>query len=162
MSEEEPEATEPSAVPPSVAFVVSRLGFGVGRALAEGLRPLGIDPQHFGLLRALLFADGESQRAIGTSLGIPPNRMVALVDDLEARGAVKRSKHPNDRRAHALSLTPEGKKLFDRGFEVAIAIEERLCDGLSGDDKQQLLDLLGRLNPLTDGPEGVHPGLAAV
>jgi DNA-binding MarR family transcriptional regulator len=144
-----------------VAFTVSRLGFTVSQAFAHGLQPLGIEPQHFGLLRILLFAEGESQRAIGSSLGIPPNRMVALVDDLEARGAVKRTKHPTDRRAHALSLTPKGRKLFESAFEVSMSVEGRLCENLSGDDREQLLDLLGRLNPLTEVPEGVHPGLTA-
>ncbi len=149
-------STEP---PPSVAFVVSRLGFSVSQALAEGLKPLGIDPQHFGLLRALLFTEGQSQRAIGVSLGIPPNRMVALVDDLEGRGAVKRVKHPSDRRAYALTLTPKGKKLFENGLEVAISVEGRLCKTLSDADKKQLLKLLGQLNSLTNAPGGVHPGL---
>ena len=80
--------------PPSVAFVVSRLGFSVSQALADGLKPLGIDPQHFGLLRALLFSEGQSQRAIGAVLSIPPNRMVALVDDLEERGRSRGSSTP--------------------------------------------------------------------
>jgi DNA-binding MarR family transcriptional regulator len=84
---------------------------------------------------------------------------VALVDDLEARGAVKRDKHPSDRRAYALSLTPKGKKLFENGLEVAISVEGRLCRNLSGADKTQLLALLGQLNSLTDAPAGVHPGL---
>jgi DNA-binding MarR family transcriptional regulator len=159
--DEVPRPTEPSVPPPSVAFTLSRLGFAVSQAFAHGLQPLGIDPQHFGLLRILLFAEGESQRAIGTSLGIPPNRMVALVDDLEARGAVKRDRHPTDRRAYALSLTPEGRTLFDQAFEVARSVEGRLCADLSGDDQKQLLALLGRLDSLTDGPEGVHPGLAS-
>src|ERR1700677_3491597 len=104
----EPQRTFTEA-PPSVAFAISRIGFSVGKALAEGLKPLGIDPQHFGLLRALLFTGGQSQRAIGVSLGIRPNLMVSLVDDLEARGAVKRARHPTDRRAHAVTLTPKGK-----------------------------------------------------
>ncbi len=160
MTDETPKPTGPSEAPPSVAFTVSRLGFEVSRALASGLKPLGIDPQHFGLLRALLFAEGESQRAIGDSLGIPPNRMVALVDDLEGLGAVKRAKHPTDRRAYALFLTPKGKKLFESAFDVAVAVEERLCQDISKSDKKQLLDLLGRLDSLTDVPGGVHPGLA--
>jgi DNA-binding MarR family transcriptional regulator len=161
MSADLPQPTGPSVAPPSVAFTVSRLGLTVSQAFAAGLQPLGIEPQHFGLLRILLFAEGESQRAIGSSLGIPPNRMVALVDDLEARGAVKRTKHPTDRRAHALSLTPKGKKLFETAFEVAMSVEGRLCENLSEDDREQLLDLLGRLNHLTDVLEGVHPGLTA-
>ncbi|MGH9097179.1 MAG: MarR family winged helix-turn-helix transcriptional regulator [Acidimicrobiales bacterium] len=160
MSDEKPPATGPSAVPPSVAFALSRLGFGVSRALAQGLKPIGIEPRHFGLLRALLFSEGESQRAIGDSMSIPANRMVALVDDLEALGAVKRAKHPTDRRAYALSLTPKGRKLFESAFEVARSIEDRLTENLSDRDKKQLLDLLGQLDRLTDVPEGVHPGLA--
>ncbi|HEX3840388.1 MAG TPA: MarR family winged helix-turn-helix transcriptional regulator [Acidimicrobiales bacterium] len=161
MSADLPQPTGPSVPPPSVAFTVSRLGFTVSQAFAAGLQPLGIDPQHFGLLRILLFSEGESQRAIGTRLGIPPNRMVSLVDDLEARGAVKRDKHPTDRRAHALSLTPKGKQLFETAFEVATSLEDRLCENLSGDDREQLLALLGRLNRLTEVPDGVHPGLTA-
>jgi DNA-binding MarR family transcriptional regulator len=161
MAEERPQVAGPAVVPPSVAFAVSRLGFEVSRALADGLKPLGIDPQHFGLLRALQFTEGESQRAIGDSLTIPPNRMVALVDDLEALGAVKRTKHPTDRRAHALSLTPKGQKLFESAFAVALSVEDRLCGNISGGDKKQLLELLGHLNRLTDAPEGVHPGLSA-
>ncbi|HEV3266275.1 MAG TPA: MarR family winged helix-turn-helix transcriptional regulator [Acidimicrobiales bacterium] len=160
MTDGNPQPTGPSEAPPSVAFSVSRLGFEVSRALADGLKPLGIDPQHFGLLRALLFSEGESQRAIGDSLGIPPNRMVALVDDLEGLGAVKRAKHPTDRRAYALFLTPKGKKLFEGAFEVALSLEERLCENISKSDREQLLDLLGQLNSLTDVPGGVHPGLS--
>ena len=162
MDDENPRATGPSEAPPSVAFAVSRLGFEVSRALAEGLKPLGLDPQHFGLLRALLFSEGESQRAIGDRLSIPPNRMVALVDALEALGAVKRAKHPTDRRAYALFLTPRGKKLFERAFAVARSVEDRLCENMSGSDKKQLLDLLGQLHSLTDVPRGVHPGLSEV
>jgi DNA-binding MarR family transcriptional regulator len=143
-----------------VAFAVSRLGFEVSRALADGLKPLGLDPQHFGLLRALGFSEGESQRAIGDSLSLPPNRMVALVDDLEALGAVKRAKHPTDRRAYAIFLTPKGRRLFENAFEVARSVEERLCANISTRDKAQLLDLLGHLNSLSGAPGGVHPGLS--
>jgi DNA-binding MarR family transcriptional regulator len=86
--------------------------------------------------------------------------MVALVDDLEGLGAVKRAKHPTDRRAYALFLTPKGKKLFEGAFEVALSLEERLCENISKSDREQLLDLLGQLNSLTDVPGGVHPGLS--
>lgn len=148
-----------SEAPPSVAFSISRLGFEVSGALAEGLRPLDIEPQHFGLLRALSFTEGESQRSIGTILGIPPNRMVALVDDLEERGAVKRARHPTDRRAHALWLTPKGRKLLGKALAVAISVEGELCADLSAADRRQLLELLHRLKSPEDIAPGVHPGL---
>ena len=143
MNARTPQATNPSEPPPSVAFAVSRLGFAVSQSLAEGLKPLGIELQHFGLLRVLLFTEGESQKAIGASLTIAPNRMVTLVDDLEARGAVKRIKHPNDRRAHALSLTPKGRKLFEKALEVAMSTEARVCENISDSAKKRSPRVVG-------------------
>ena len=100
----------PAAAPPSVAFLVSRLGLEVGTRLAKDLSPLGIEPRHFGLLRTLAMSEGQSQRAIGQALDIHPNRMVALVDDLERLRLVQRRPHPTDRRAYALVLTDKGKR----------------------------------------------------
>ena len=150
----------PSAAPPSVAFLVSRLGLEVGNRLAEGLAPLGIEPRHFGLLRMLSVSEGQSQRAIGEALDIHPNRMVALVDDLERLRLVQRRPHPSDRRAYALVLTDKGKRVLQKAFEVAFQIEQDLCAGLEPAERTQLLSLLGKLRPLYEGPPGVHPGLS--
>jgi hypothetical protein len=40
------------------------------------------------------------------------NMMVGLVDDLETAGLVVRGRHPDDRRAYALQLTPAGEKVL--------------------------------------------------
>jgi DNA-binding MarR family transcriptional regulator len=149
-----------TAAPPSVAFIVSRLGFEVGNRLAEGLAPLGIEPRHFGLLRALAVSEGHSQRAIGEALDINPNRMVGLVDDLERLRLVQRRPHPTDRRAYALVLTAKGRRVLQKGFEVAFDIENTLCAGLEPAERSELLALLGKLRPLHRGKPGVHPGLS--
>ena len=148
------------AAPPSVAFLVSRLGYGVSSQLAAGLAPLGIEPRDFGLLRAISQAEGESQRSIGQSLNIPPSRMVTLIDDLESRRLVRRRPHPSDRRAHALYLTPAGKRLLDQAVVVASGVESALCAGLAPAERDQLLGLLGRLAVGT-APPGAHHPLAA-
>jgi DNA-binding MarR family transcriptional regulator len=139
---------------------VSRLGYEVGGRLAEALKPLGIEPRHFGLLRALAMSDGQSQRAIGNSLNLHPNRMVALVDELERKRLVRRRPHPTDRRAHAVVLTASGRRLLDQALQLAIGIEQELCSGLQPTERDQLLRLLARLR--TSDPEhpGVHPGLS--
>ncbi len=149
-----------TAVPPSVAFVVSKLGFEVGNRLAEGLASLGLEPRHFGLLRTLATSEGQSQRAIGQALDIHPNRMVALVDDLERLRLVQRRPHPTDRRAYALVLTTKGRRVLQKAFEVAFAIENALCAELEPSERAQLLTLLGKLRPLYPGRPGVHRGLS--
>jgi len=148
-----------AAAPPSVAFLISKIGHDVAARLADGLAPLGIEPRHFGLLRALADTEGETQRAIGQALGIPPNRMVLLVDDLEERKLVRRERHPTDRRAHALSLTASGKDLLGQAFGVAFAIEEAISGGLDSTDRATLLRLLGQIAQQSSSPPGVHSAL---
>jgi DNA-binding MarR family transcriptional regulator len=152
-------APGPPGPPPSVAFAVSRLGYEVGGRLAEALKPLGIEPRHFGLLRALAMSDGQSQRAIGNSLNLHPNRMVALVDELERKRLVRRRPHPTDRRAHAVVLTASGRRLLDRAIRLAIGIEQELCSDLQPAERDQLLGLLARLRTRDPEHPGVHPGL---
>jgi DNA-binding MarR family transcriptional regulator len=147
-------------VPPSVAFAVSRLGYEVGDRLTEALKPLGIEPRHLGLLRALAMSDGQSQRAIGDSLNLHPNRMVALVDELERKRLVRRRPHPTDRRAHAVTLTPAGHRLLDQAIQLAIGIEQELCADLQPAEHDQLLGLLARLRTRDPEHRGVHPGLS--
>jgi DNA-binding MarR family transcriptional regulator len=149
----------PDRAPPSVAFLLSRLGYQVQRDIASRLRPLGLEPRQFGLLRMLAQADGGSQRALGEILEISPNRMVALVDDLERKGLVQRRAHPTDRRAHALALTGEGSALLARAFDAALSLESEICEPLDASERAQLLGLLGRLVARDPGRPGVHPGL---
>lgn len=144
----------------SVAFSVSRLGAAVSTELSRALQPLGIEPRHFGLLRALSRSEGETQRAVGAGLGLHPNRMVDLVDELERRKLVKRRPHPRDRRAHTVVVTAAGEKLLSEAFLFALGIERSLCADLSEDERQLLLELLSRLRTSDDTPPGVHPGLA--
>jgi DNA-binding MarR family transcriptional regulator len=151
----------PAAAPPSVAFAVSRLGYEIGGQLAGALKPLGIEPRHFGLLRALAMSDGQSQRAIGDSLNLHPNRMVALVDELERKRLVRRRPHPTDRRAHAVVLTASGRRLLDQAFQLAIGIEQELCADLQPAERDQLLRLLARLRAGDPEHPGVHPGLSS-
>jgi DNA-binding MarR family transcriptional regulator len=149
------------AVPPSVAFTVSRIGFAVSARLAAELKPLHIEPRQFGLLRALAMSDGQSQRAIGDSLNLHPNRMVSMVDELERRRLVRRRPHPVDRRARVVTLTPSGQRLLEKAFHVAFGIEDELCGDLKTDERRQLMELLARLRVSDPERPGVHPGLSA-
>jgi DNA-binding MarR family transcriptional regulator len=144
----------------SIGFLLSKLGMTSAHAFAETLEPLGIDPRHFGILRIVAMTEGQSQQQLGEALHVPPSRMVALIDDVEARGLVERRRNPHDRRAHALHLTAKGRKLYDKAREIATAYEEQLCGALSPHERDELLCLLHKLATAGGGPAGSHPGLA--
>ena len=155
------EAIEPGEVlAGSVGFLLSKLGLTSAAAFAETLTPLGIDPRHFGIMRIIAMSDGPSQQRLGDALAVPASRMVALIDDIEARGLVERRRNPNDRRAHCIHLTAKGRKLYDRALEKASAFEDRLLSDLSASERDELLQLLRRVAVSVSGePVGSHPGL---
>jgi len=153
---------EPPAVdrpPRSVGFLISQLGFASSKSFHDTLRPVGIDPREFLLLRFVAASDGPSQQALAEQLGIPASRMVALVDRLEENGLVERRPDAEDRRIRALHLTTKGEKVLERASEVAIEFEMRLCSGLERHEREHLIDLLQRLQVDDLRLRGVHPGL---
>jgi DNA-binding MarR family transcriptional regulator len=150
---------EPEAAPRSVGFLISQLGLASSKRFAEELRPLGIHPGEFALMRFVAMSRGQSQQALAERLAIPPSRMVAKVDALEEAGLVERRPDPDDRRVRALHLTPKGRKLVERAGRIAVEYESRLCADLSAPEREQLVDLLQRLQPGLIELRGVHPGI---
>ncbi len=131
--------------PGSLGFLISQVGRSVGRSFHEALAPLDLEPRQYLLLASVAARHGCSQQAIGGSLQIPPSRMVVLVDDLERRGLIKRIPNPADRRAHALQLTPAGRRLLNRARPIAEAHEADLCEPLDEHARATLVELLGRI-----------------
>ena len=144
----------------SVGFLLSKLGAMSAGGFASALEPIGVQPQHFALLRILDMSSGISQQSLGGELSIPPNRMVGLIDEVEERGLVERRRSPEDRRVNALYLTAKGKRTLAKAQAIASDWEQRLCAGLSPSERDQLLALLQQLASGHELPIGVHPGLA--
>lgn len=160
-----PEPTlAPEEAPPfrSVGFTISTIGYAVSRRFHDALAPLQLEPREFALLRAVGVAEGKSQQAIGERLQIPPSRMVAFIDALEARGLIERRHNPEDRRTRALHLTGAGHDLLGRAFARAVEFERSLCAGLSDAEREQLLALLERVGAELGLPPGVHAAHAAL
>jgi DNA-binding MarR family transcriptional regulator len=140
----------------TVGFNLSSLGYAVSRRFRETLAPLQLEPREFSLLRAVAAAEGQSQQALGEELQIPASRMVAFVDALEARGLLERRTNPSDRRARALHLTAQGRKLLGRAMSAAIDLERDLCAGIGDAEREQLLDLLWRVGDRLGLRAGSH------
>jgi DNA-binding MarR family transcriptional regulator len=142
-----------------VGFLLSQLGYATSRGFRETLAPLGLEPRQFAMLRFVGLEEGRSQQAIGDALQIPASRMVALVDDLEQRGLVERRLDPADRRTRSLHLTPKGRRLLSKAWELAVQSEARTCAGLSKAQREQLLGLLRKVAGNYELHVAVHPEL---
>ncbi|GGT75107.1 MarR family winged helix-turn-helix transcriptional regulator [Actinomadura citrea] len=114
-------------------------------SMNDELRPLGIDVRGFGMLLALEMYGPSSQRRLIDLTGIDKSTMVRIVDELEGGGLVRRERAPQDRRAHAISLTPDGTRALEGGRRAGGDVGERLFGCLDGDERDQLVALLRRI-----------------
>jgi DNA-binding MarR family transcriptional regulator len=86
-------------------------------------------------------------------------RVDASSDGLEARELVRRSRHPDDRRAHAVHLTEHARTLLRDADTVADELEATVLAPLNDAEHAQLIALLRRVAAHAELPQGVHPGL---
>jgi DNA-binding MarR family transcriptional regulator len=116
------------------------------RALAvEALAPFGLSPKGFGALTVLANEGPLPQGRLARLQGIDRTTMVAVVDELEGAGAVRRRRDEHDRRAYALELTPAGARLLDRARTAEREAEDRFLTPLPAADRRALKDALRRV-----------------
>ncbi len=104
----------------------------------------GLKSKHVSALILLDHAPA-TQIELGRMLWVDRTSMVALVDELEASGDVRRERHPEDRRAYSLSLTEQGRETLGHGRRIADEVEAEIFSGLSSEEREQLRALLARL-----------------
>lgn len=129
----------------SVALLLSKVGAMVGRRLAAALADVDLRPKHLGALSVLCAQGALSQQALGESLGMDASGVVATVDDLEREGLARRGRDEQDRRRHAVSVTPAGRSLLERAHEVTARLDEEVLAGLDERERERLTALLLRV-----------------
>jgi DNA-binding MarR family transcriptional regulator len=82
---------------------------------------------------------------LAATLGMVPSRLVALVDDMEARGLIERRENTDDRRRYALHVTEKGRSMLETIGRVSREHSRTLFAALSEDEKRQLATLLQRV-----------------
>jgi DNA-binding MarR family transcriptional regulator len=71
--------------------------------------------------------------------------MVALIDDLEQKGYVRRERNPDDRRAYVITLTSAGRRAQTRAEQAVDAGVLDFFGRLSEPEREELHRLLARL-----------------
>lgn len=153
-------AARPPAFGQAVGFLLSQLGYVVARHFRSAMSEVGLEPRQFALMRAIDANEGQSQNFLVDMLRIPASSMVALVDHLEVRGLVERRVHPSDRRARTLHVTGVGRTVLEKATALAMALEQRICAGLTPEQRLELIERLQHVGVNLDVIEGVHPDVA--
>ena len=85
------------------------------------------------------------------ALSVERPNPVIVVDDLELRGLIPRTPAPGDRRANALTPTPEGRLVHDRAIGAVRGHEARMTGDLTEGERLALMDALRRIEVALQG-----------
>ncbi len=130
---------EPTTAPGTLTLL-TRLSKLVHRKTPEEL--LGMRWRHFLVLSYLAERDGVSQQDLGDVIGIDPNNLVLLLNELEVSDFASRRRDPEDRRRHIVELTDNGRAALRRAERARETIEDEVLGALDAAERETLRTLL--------------------
>lgn len=131
-------------------YLMARLGEASRRRFHKALEPEGLHPRHFGVMTMLAAHPGMSQHQLHEKTAIDPSSMVAVIDELEARGLAERRPDPADRRARQVFLTEQGEQTLERIRGLAAGLQREFFGVLSAQERKTLHALLLKLAGATE------------
>ena len=113
-------------------------------------RPHGLSDAQFNVLNVLgPEPAGLSQRALSEVLVVDRSNITGLLDRMEGSGWVKRADHPSDRRVYVVTLTAEGRKLWQKVLPEYVAVVRRVTAAVPAADLKRTLGTLQQLETAT-------------
>jgi DNA-binding MarR family transcriptional regulator len=140
------EASHPEADRPDLAAMVARLSRQLIAAEQPILAAQRVSMWGYIVLAALDRTPQRTQAALARAIGADKTRIIAVLDDLQERGFIRREPDPADRRVHLLALTPAGRRLHARVRRAIRQAEERFLSQLPVADRQAFLRVLQTLD----------------
>jgi MarR family transcriptional regulator for hemolysin len=115
------------------------------RAIDQRLAPMGLSPAYMPVFFALADGRAMSQTALARHAAVEQPTMAATLKRMERDGLIARSPDPDDRRSALVKLTPAAMRKLKDVQASGRAVNEIAMTGLSADERELFLTLLGRV-----------------
>ena len=123
-------------------YAVRRAQVWIFQDFKRALKGPDMTPAQFSVLTVVPANPGLAEARVAEALAIERARLVQMIDRLEARGLIRRTRSATDRRSHALHLTPDGAALLDRLGALVDAHERNVVARIGARNKSELLRML--------------------
>jgi Transcriptional regulators len=149
------------AVSTTTGYLLLKLAVLAEARMEQTLRPFRLRGR---TLRVLAFVDGGevSQRDLCRQTGLDRTTMVAVVDELEADGYVRRDRSLSDRRKQVIRITDDGRRTLGEALAAVRHAEAEFLAPLGDDGRDRLHRLLSALfdahDPRCRTDEAPEPG----
>ena len=139
-------AVDLGTLPQHIGYVLRRTQVAIFQHIIRAMASLDVRPGQFSVLTVIGANPGLKQTAISEALGIRRANLVAMVNELEHRGWVRRAAIVGDRRAQGLRLTGKGRTALARLKALAATHERTVTRLISAREKNDLMRLLRRIS----------------
>ena len=126
-------------------YRIVALGHGISKQLAAVYDDENITIPEWRVLAVIAQASSVAARDVVRKTPMDKMSVSRAVTGLEQKGLVRRASDPNDRRVAAMSLSPEGRALFDRIAALALSFEQDLLSALTPAQARNFAEALDKL-----------------
>ncbi len=124
--------------------LLRRAWYNLNQTFRRRIAHTGLTPDQYTILRLLSEGppEGLTQRELCERMCSDPNTMASLLSRMEKCNLLERRTHEDDRRAHRVSVLPEGRQHFVELRTIALDLQESILDAVPLKRREQfLLDL---------------------
>lgn len=104
-----------------IAFVLYRVGKEIARSYERRLAPLGLRPEHVGILTAIAAGGPMHVRGLSRLLGINRQTVVNAVNHLESQRTVTKIINPSDSRQVLVGISSKGLTVLAKVEDDVVA-----------------------------------------
>lgn len=131
----------------SLPIALIRAREGVMSPIREMLSETDITEQQWRVMRVLVEFGKMDTKTLADRSSLLFSSLTRMIAKMRDKGLVTQTRDDTDRRRQFIEITAEGRKIIDDRSAHAAQIVESFKKALGEDDYENLLDLLGRLDP---------------
>ena len=132
-------------LPTSPVYLLKRAELAVRGCVEKALSEVALTPSQYFVLFLVETGEATSSAELARATGVLPQSMTELISLLEKRGLIARTPDNINSRILRIEVTAAGRKLFEKGTEVAIRLERELFEEFDPREVETLNGLFGRL-----------------
>lgn len=133
--------SEPAPTVRRLPPLLRRAWYNLNQAFRRRISHTGLTPDQYTILRLLTEGppEGLTQRELCVRMCSDPNTMASLLSRMEKCGLLGRRTHEEDRRAHRVSILPDGENYYRELREIAMTLQDTIVASIPAKRRDQFL-----------------------
>jgi DNA-binding MarR family transcriptional regulator len=129
----------------SIGYLIRRTGSQLTQTLDRALAEFDMTHAQLGIFLKLLHSHANTAADLAREMMVDTGAMTRMLDRLEEKEFIKRTRSKEDRRVILVELTDKGKQLSDQMMQVSCNALNHHLRGFSAQEVAQLKDFLRRM-----------------